>query len=145
VFCGAAGGDFHLSAASPCSPWNSPCGQLIGAAEVDFECDASAVREPAPRATARLLIVPGVACGGAEVEIRYVVPEGLPDRVMALTIEDASGRLVKRFAPGPASPGTHAFQWNGLDEAGRRVPTGVYYCSAVAQNGRAVRQLLLVR
>jgi hypothetical protein len=47
-----------------------------------------------------------------------------------LQIFDPSGRLVRTLFRGPLAPGNHRFSWTGLDDAGRSVPAGIYFCRA---------------
>jgi predicted GH43/DUF377 family glycosyl hydrolase len=45
---------------------------------------------------------------------------------VAVRIYDVSGKLVRTLVDGARPAGTHRVQWNGLDDAGRRVASGVY-------------------
>ncbi|HET6462933.1 MAG TPA: FlgD immunoglobulin-like domain containing protein [Candidatus Krumholzibacteria bacterium] len=45
-----------------------------------------------------------------------------------LAVFDVAGRRVAKLASGTRGAGEHIFTWNGTDEAGRRVPAGVYFC-----------------
>jgi len=59
---------------------------------------------------------------------------GLPSGPADLVIYDAAGRPVRRLRlSGPT------FVWNGIDDAGRRVGAGAYYCRA----GTATARILL--
>lgn len=49
-----------------------------------------------------------------------------------LYVQDMAGRLVHARSLGPASPGDLKVQWDGLDEAGNRLPDGQYRVSAEA-------------
>lgn len=80
---------------------------------------------------------PGITWGAAG-------PNPFRDRVrFALTLEpadaaapaevsvyDVAGRRVRRLFHGPLEAGTHAFDWDGLDETGRRAAPGVYFVRA---------------
>ena len=67
----------------------------------------------------------------------------LPVRAEArLAIYDAAGRLVRRLAAGELSPGRHELRWDGLDDAGRPVVSGVYFCRL--QAGKETRSIRLV-
>jgi hypothetical protein len=57
--------------------------------------------------------------------IRYEVPGSVEAR---LDVYDVSGRLVRMLLHGdPVQPGLHQVTWDGRDEEGRRVATGVYF------------------
>ncbi len=45
----------------------------------------------------------------------------------SVAVHDASGRVVARVADGLFAAGRHDLQWSGRDDAGRRVPAGVYF------------------
>ncbi len=56
--------------------------------------------------------------------IRYQLPA--PAEV-SLTIFDALGREVRALAGGRKAAGEYRVLWNGKDEAGRQVPSGIYF------------------
>jgi predicted outer membrane repeat protein len=62
-----------------------------------------------------------------------------------LGIFDVTGRLVRRVLAGGRNAGTHALVWDGTNEAGRRVGTGIYLYRMEAGSYRASRKLLLIR
>lgn len=62
-----------------------------------------------------------------------------PGRVR-LSIHDLAGRLVAVLADEDLAAGTHERTWDGRDDAGRRVPSGVYYCRLATD-----RETLLVK
>ena len=45
---------------------------------------------------------------------------------MSLKVYSIGGRLVRVLASGPATPGEHTAFWDGADQRGRRVSSGVY-------------------
>ncbi|MEK7728994.1 MAG: FlgD immunoglobulin-like domain containing protein, partial [candidate division KSB1 bacterium] len=64
-----------------------------------------------------------------ETTIRYA----LPSRAQAqLVIYDLTGRIVKELVSEQQAPGEHAVQWNGRDDAGNSVASGVYVYRLVA-------------
>lgn len=46
-----------------------------------------------------------------------------------IEIFDVAGRLVRRLVSGSLKPGTHASEWDGCDDNGRRVEAGNYFYS----------------
>jgi beta-glucanase (GH16 family) len=61
-----------------------------------------------------------------------------------LSVYDVSGRLVKRLVAGEvAGAGRHAVTWDGTNDAGRAVATGVYLCRLEA-NGHARTQMMVM-
>ncbi len=57
--------------------------------------------------------------------------------MLDVTVHDARGRLVRTLAGGVHEAGSHELTWQGDDDAGRRLESGVYLVRAVA--GGAVR------
>lgn len=66
-----------------------------------------------------------------------------------LTVHDARGRRVRTIEDGARAAGPHAADWDGKDEAGTRVPAGVYFARLAIEDGaeaeRADRVLIVVR
>ncbi len=48
---------------------------------------------------------------------------------VSLEVCDASGRVVKKLVDGTREPGVHSVTWDGRDEAGKELPSGVYFYS----------------
>jgi hypothetical protein len=70
----------------------------------------------------------------------------LPDRCVArLDVFDAAGKIVRHLAGGVLEQGTHTVQWNGRDEAGNRVSSGVYFYKLRAGKESLSRKMVLVR
>jgi hypothetical protein len=62
-----------------------------------------------------------------------------------LTVHDVRGRAVRNLVAGVLSFGTHTAVWNGTDDAGRRVPSGVYFCRIEAGDFVATRKMMLLK
>lgn len=56
--------------------------------------------------------------------IRFSIPADGNTQVSAY---DVQGRLVRRIHQGALTAGTHALPWDGLDDAGREVRSGIYF------------------
>ncbi|MBM3320344.1 MAG: agmatine deiminase family protein [Candidatus Eisenbacteria bacterium] len=67
-----------------------------------------------------------------------------PERV-ELFVFDARGRLVRRLVEGERAAGAHEVVWDGTDEAGREVPSGVYVYRLRAAGISYARPAVLVR
>jgi hypothetical protein len=61
-----------------------------------------------------------------------------------LRIVDVQGRIVRTLVDGVKEPGEHRAKWNGADEAGRRLPAGIYFGEFEAAGVRATRKLILL-
>lgn len=64
---------------------------------------------------------------------------------VTLTIYDSSGRLVKSLFEGVVARGTHRVRWEGRDESGRSLPSGVYFCVMDARGFHQVRKLMILK
>jgi flagellar basal-body rod modification protein FlgD len=65
---------------------------------------------------------------GAEVEAN-----GQPAAEATISIYNEAGRLV-RIQAGEASPGVHTVPWDGRDQAGARLPDGLYRVDVAAED-----------
>lgn len=77
-----------------------------------------------------------------QTTIEYVVPAGGPVR---LAVFDARGRQVRVLAAGDAEAGTHTVSWDGRDDGGQAVASGVYFLRFEAAGEERVGKLVLVR
>lgn len=111
-----------------------PTVRVVPPAPVPTQVDGAATRgEP------RLFAAPNPARGATGV--RYFLPAPSP---VALEVFDVAGRRVRRLVPGvEREAGLHAVLWDGRDDSGRTVASGVYYTRLVT--GRATRSVTIVR
>ncbi len=58
-----------------------------------------------------------------------------------LTVHDLNGRCVRILLDGPASGGRQVVRWDGRDDRGRPVGTGVYFARLVVDGMTATRRL----
>jgi hypothetical protein len=58
--------------------------------------------------------------------VEYDVPA--PGGRVTVAVYDVSGRLVRTLVDSPQEPGSLAAVWDGTDERGAHVGSGVYYC-----------------
>ncbi len=77
---------------------------------------------------------------------RATIQFDVPVRERAtISIVDVSGRIVKRVASGELVPGRYLTDWDGRDEAGRRVASGVYFIRLEAGSFAATRKMTRLR
>jgi hypothetical protein len=60
-------------------------------------------------------------------------------------VYDPSGRRVKRLADGPFEPGRHVLRWDGTNDDGRRVASGVYLVRLISNDGATTVKLTVVK
>jgi hypothetical protein len=75
-------------------------------------------------AAARLIMsVPNPFHSSTQV-VFYAPTDAAP---ATIRVFDAAGRLVRTLLDGAVFPGSHQVAWDGKDQGGRRVPTGMYF------------------
>lgn len=74
--------------------------------------------------------------------IRFNLADEGPAR---LAVYDAAGRLLRVLADGEFSAGDHAAEWNGRDDAGLALPSGVYFAKLSSAEGSDRRKLVLLK
>jgi len=62
-----------------------------------------------------------------------------------VSIHDASGRTVHRRDLGVLMSGYHEVAWRGVDQAGRSLPSGVYFYRVAAGDQVRTRRMVLLR
>jgi len=70
----------------------------------------------------------------------------LPSKTrVTLEIYNASGALVRRLGAKDQQRGVHTIVWNGLDDRGGQVASGVYFCRLKAGRYSISRKMILIR
>ncbi|MFO7608296.1 MAG: FG-GAP-like repeat-containing protein [Candidatus Krumholzibacteriia bacterium] len=63
-----------------------------------------------------------------------------------IVVHDVAGRVVRRLIDGETlAAGSHTVAWQGTDDTGRAVPSGMYFCRLEAGGRSEVRKLMLLR
>ena len=73
-----------------------------------------------------LSLVP-LASGSGRPSFVVGVPEDAAGRALSLDLYDVSGRHVRQLEGGSAVPGTRRVAWDGRDDAGQAITSGVYF------------------
>lgn len=75
--------------------------------------------------------------------IRFELPA---ERSVDLTVFDASGAVVRELLVGASyGAGRHGADWDGRDQGGRSVPTGVYFYRLTAGTDEAIGRMVLLK
>jgi len=78
-----------------------------------------------------------------ETMVRFDLPASV---TIAVTIHDVAGRRVRRVLTGTtAAAGKHTVSWDGRDDAGHPLPSGVYFCALRAGETSRVSRIVLTR
>jgi hypothetical protein len=127
-------------------------------------CTATSVSSPVMRDSTWLSVLADVPAGVADrpeqvfalmqnapnpfrgmTGIRFSIPASSP---VDLKVYDVQGRLVKTLMDGrgaPLGPGVHNVNWDGTDDGGRRVASGVYFYKLEARDRVATRKMVILR
>jgi hypothetical protein len=135
LFCDLPAGDLSLRDDSPCL--DAPgCGR-IGARDVG--CSAGVGVADAQAALA-IAAYPNPA--NPRVTLRFTLPTA---GAVRLAVHDARGRRVRTLLSADLQAGEHAVRWNGRDDAGRVLPTGVYLYRLEDHAAHATGRVTLLR
>jgi hypothetical protein len=77
--------------------------------------------------------------------ITFGIPANAGETEVRLEIFSLDGRLVRSLVRDKYAPGNHRVQWNGRDDVGAIVPTGVYFYRLRAGSFVASRKLVMVK
>ena len=67
------------------------------------------------------------------------------DSDIELVIFDIRGQVVNRLYKGRKTSGEHTILWNGQDQAGRDVSSGIYFCRLIGGEIQQTVRMLLIR
>jgi len=67
--------------------------------------------------------------------VRFTLPEPMD---VAITVFDALGREIAVLLRGPQEAGVHTVQWNGRNQSGTQVASGVYFVRMSTSNTAGV-------
>jgi hypothetical protein len=103
----------------------------------------AALEEPAGSAPVRFAVGPNQPNPfNPQTTITY----SLPSRgEVTVTVFDVSGRLVRTLFQGVESAGVKSITWNGVDDAGQAVASGVYYYRVESLGQSATRKMVLMK
>ncbi|HEX7880495.1 MAG TPA: FG-GAP-like repeat-containing protein, partial [Candidatus Eisenbacteria bacterium] len=77
--------------------------------------------------------------------IRFARAPGSGSVAATLSVFDPSGRLVRRLFEGDVAEGTHEVRWDGRDDSGSPLPSGVYFYKLTAGSHSVTRKMTLTR
>jgi hypothetical protein len=77
--------------------------------------------------------------------LRFAIPGGAGDERVRLSLVGIDGRMVRMVADAPFPTGIHEASWDGRDESGHSVATGVYFVRLEWQGRSETRKVAVVR
>ena len=82
-----------------------------------------------------------------ELNILFAVLNGSGsiDQKIRITLYDALGRLRGTIVEGSYPNGFNLVKWNGLDTAGRRVPSGAYFLRVLSSESEIQQRIVVLR
>ena len=77
--------------------------------------------------------------------ISYTVPEKSAAEPVSIRVFDIRGTLVRVLVEGVKGSGEYTVFWDGTDNRGRSLPSGIYFCRMQAKGFAATRKMLLLK
>jgi hypothetical protein len=76
--------------------------------------------------------------------LAFEIGAAAQSQLAKLTVYDILGREVRTLVSGQFAPGRHEALWDGRNERGARVPSGIYFYVLQAGPSRLVKRLVMV-
>jgi flagellar hook assembly protein FlgD len=67
------------------------------------------------------------------------------DSKMEIKIYDNLGRLVRSLFKGQSTSGTHFLSWDGRDDNGKQLSSGLYHCQIISDTFSSANKMLLLK
>ncbi len=64
---------------------------------------------------------------------------------VSLTVYNLMGQEVQKLVDKNLPAGTHVATWSGLDDSGRKVSSGIYFCRLITEDRTAVIRMMLLK
>jgi hypothetical protein len=77
--------------------------------------------------------------------IVFYVPERAGAVPVQLSIYDVTGARVRTLVDGDLTPGRYSFEWDGVNDSGNQVGSGVYFYRVVQPGFSATRKMVLLK
>ena len=139
LFCDAYSDTFDLAEDSECLPGNNSCGVLMGAWGAG--CPPATGIEDVESVVAVHAAAPNPF--GTTTALTYELPSA---GAIAVRVFDVSGKLVRTLVDSEhQTAGPHALVWNGRDDDGRPVASGVYFFRVNIDGESIGRRAVLLR
>jgi hypothetical protein len=77
-----------------------------------------------------------------ETTINYSLKD---NAAIKLEVFDIKGRMIKKLVDGRQNAGVYSVIWNGIDENGHQVSSGIYFYRITAGSYRATKKMILMK
>ena len=67
------------------------------------------------------------------------------DELVSIFVYDLMGRRIKTLVNKVVAPGRYSVSWNGTNEAGKLLSTGMYFYQMRAEDFESVKKLILLK
>jgi hypothetical protein len=143
-FCDTANDDYHIFDDSPCSPDHpdNSCGVLIGALEAGCNTTDVSVADNKLTPESFSLSQNHPNPFNPATAIDYSLQRRLRVRI---AVYDLLGRKIKTLANAVMPAGAHTTYWDGTDEFGRQVASGVYLYRITCGEHIEAKKMILLR
>jgi hypothetical protein len=108
--------------------------------KIDFAAAVTRLNDVQPTEFALLQNYPNPF--NPETRIQYQLPR---DGEVSIDIYNVQGTRVRTLVSGFQTAGAYILIWNGKDEAGHTVPSGIYFCRMTSDGFQATRRMLLAK
>lgn len=96
-----------------------------------------------PVVVSRLTVAPNPFAGSTD--LKFSLSPGASAGAVRLTMVDVTGRRVRTLLDGRMTPGTQLLRWNGADDLGRALPSGIYFTRLQTVEGTKTQKVILTR
>lgn len=79
---------------------------------------------------------------GTQTTIEYAIDQ---ESDMRLSVYNVQGQLIRTLVEAHATPGKYVISWDGMDDHGRRVASGTYFCRLWSKSGARTEKAILLR
>ncbi|MEJ2054226.1 MAG: FlgD immunoglobulin-like domain containing protein, partial [Calditrichaceae bacterium] len=77
--------------------------------------------------------------------IRFDIPEFYSDKIVTIQVFNILGQKVRTLLKGIVAGGQHEIIWNGKNDQGVRLPSGLYFVAMHTEKFRRVHKMMLVK
>jgi len=115
---------------------------LTGMVVMPIQCEAVAATDGPTGLAAGLVLAAWPNPTTGSIAIRFVSSHG---QRVSVDVYDMAGRRVRRLVDAEMGDGGQETWWDGLDDRGRRVASGVYTVTARTPRGAATERVVMIR